>query len=196
MYATGVTIWQTLGNGFVTNVDVVDTNDELHDVWSGTDPSLPGTPIDFEAHWPETEYLVKGVKITVDTDHNLDTWEEIDAVQLHGSLFPNATAVEGILTESHHWPLTTDAADLAGSTDASLMGGARIDGGSLVLDGLQAYLDLGDNFVPTTTDGFSFTARVRLDEQKNGIILWLGDSQNGDAFVLETDSISFETIIE
>src|SRR6185295_1578814 len=37
--ATGVTIRETWGNGFVTRVDALDMSDVLHTVWTGVDPS-------------------------------------------------------------------------------------------------------------------------------------------------------------
>ena len=37
VHATGVTIRETWGNGFVFEVQVVDLNDELHTVWTGQD---------------------------------------------------------------------------------------------------------------------------------------------------------------
>jgi Ca2+-binding RTX toxin-like protein len=95
VYANGVTIRETIGNGFVTQVDVVDTSGALHTVWTGTDPSQPGSPADNLVTWPVTPYLVKGVKIHVDTNHNLSTWEEIDAVQLQG-FAPAQLAVPGL----------------------------------------------------------------------------------------------------
>jgi hypothetical protein len=88
VYASGVTIWETFGNGFVYQVDVLDTSDVLHTVWTGIDPSQPNSMVDFVVTWPQTDYLVKGVKIYVDTNHNLGTYEEIDAVQLTGVPVP------------------------------------------------------------------------------------------------------------
>lgn len=85
VYAQGATIRETYGNGFVYRVDVIDTGDVLHTVWTGTDPSLPGSPVDYSLTWPTTPYLVKGLKIYVDTDHDSSAWEEIDAVTLTGS---------------------------------------------------------------------------------------------------------------
>jgi hypothetical protein len=85
VYATGVTIRETDGNGFVYQVDLVDTSGGLHTIWTGTDPSQPGTPADFVINFATTSYLVKGVKIYVDTNHDLSTWEEIDAVLLQGN---------------------------------------------------------------------------------------------------------------
>ena len=85
VYATGATIRETDGNGFVYQVDAIDTDNVLHTVWTGTDPSLPGTPVDFTLTWPTTPYLVQGLKIYVNTDHDPTTWEEIDAVNLSDS---------------------------------------------------------------------------------------------------------------
>jgi len=84
VFADGATIRETWGNGFVYQIDVIDVFDTLHTVWSGIDPSLPGTPIDFLATWTETSFLVDGLKIYTDTNHNRRTWEEIDSIQLHG----------------------------------------------------------------------------------------------------------------
>jgi hypothetical protein len=85
VYASSLTIRETCGNGFVYQVDVVDQSNVLHTVWTGTDPSQPGSPVDFLVSFSETPFLVTGVKIYTDTDHDLSTWEEIDAVQLLGS---------------------------------------------------------------------------------------------------------------
>jgi len=88
VHADGVTIRETCGNGFVYRIDVIDADGAYHTVWTGADPSLPGAPADFEVAWTETSFLVYGVKIYVDTNHDMGTWEEIDAVQLHGSDSP------------------------------------------------------------------------------------------------------------
>ncbi len=85
VYATGVTIRETWGNGFVYQVDLLDENDVPHTIWYGTDPSQPGTPVDFVITFPATTYLVKAVKTYTNTDHDQGAWEEIDAVMLHGS---------------------------------------------------------------------------------------------------------------
>lgn len=83
-FASGAVIRETFGNGFVERIDALDTQGVLHQVWAGTDTSLPGTPVDFLATWTVTDYLVNGLKIYVNTDHNPSAWEEIDAVQLLG----------------------------------------------------------------------------------------------------------------
>jgi hypothetical protein len=101
VYADGLTIRETYGNGFVYQVDAIDTSSTLHTIWSGTDPSLPGSPVDFSLAFAATPYLTMGVKIYVDTDHDLFAWEEIDAVQLRGdtvySLIPDAASTASLL---------------------------------------------------------------------------------------------------
>lgn len=82
VHANGVTIRESWGNGFVTKVELLATDDTLHTVWEDTDPSQPGSVVDFEIAFSETSYLVKGVKVHTDTDHDQDAWEEIDAIAL------------------------------------------------------------------------------------------------------------------
>ncbi len=100
VYAEGAVIRETWGNGFVTKVEVVDTEDQLHTVWEGTDPSQPGTVAEFDVSWPRTSFLVKGVRITVNPSHDMTRWEEIDAVQLRGSTEPSKKLLLVSLTGS------------------------------------------------------------------------------------------------
>lgn len=95
-YANQVVIRETYGNGFVTQVDLVDTNDVLHTVWTGVDPSLPGAPADFTVTFAQTDYLVKGVKVYTDTNHDPYAWEEIDSIQLIGD--DGAADADGIIS--------------------------------------------------------------------------------------------------
>ncbi|MCI0640573.1 MAG: carboxypeptidase regulatory-like domain-containing protein [Gemmataceae bacterium] len=88
VYATGVTIRETYGNGFVYRLDLRDTSGGWHTVWTGTDPSQSGAPVDFAIPFATTPYLVDAVKIYTDTNHNLNAWEEIDAVKLHDEHCP------------------------------------------------------------------------------------------------------------
>ena len=81
--ANGVTIRETNGNGFVVGLDLIDTGDVVHSVSLPGDPSVPGAPAEFVITFPATAFLVKAVEVRVDTDHDLATWEEIDAVRLH-----------------------------------------------------------------------------------------------------------------
>ncbi|MBF0341261.1 MAG: hypothetical protein HQL95_09925, partial [Magnetococcales bacterium] len=126
MHASGVTVRETLGNGFVARIDVLDTLDQYHTVWTGVDPSQPGSPVDFRADWTMTTYDVKGVKVYVDTTHDQTTWEEIDSIQLHGNgsaaIAPHVGQVltagnslvdaDGIGTISYQW--FADGASITG----------------------------------------------------------------------------------
>jgi VCBS repeat-containing protein len=89
-----VVIRETFGNGFVYQLVVLDTSDSLHTVWSGVDPSLPGSPANFTIDFAQTDYLVKGIKVYVDTDHDMGAWEEIDSIQLSGLAAAGATVTE------------------------------------------------------------------------------------------------------
>lgn len=96
VYAYGAIIRETYNPGFVTQVEVIDTNDVNHVVWSGTDTSPADQISDFAVNWTQTTYLVDGLKITIDTDHH-SSWEEIDAVQLRGTAVPEPTSVAMLL---------------------------------------------------------------------------------------------------
>jgi Ca2+-binding RTX toxin-like protein len=84
-YASGIEIRETYGNGFVRSIELLDNQGNYHSIWSGTDTSLPGSPVNFRVDFKRTNYLVVGARINVDVDHNLSAWEEIDSVQLFSS---------------------------------------------------------------------------------------------------------------
>jgi hypothetical protein len=84
VYAEGVVVRETYGNGFVYRIDVIDLNGNYHTVWQGSDPGKPGQPADSRFTWQTTDYQVTGVKIYTDTDHDQGAWEEIDAIKLIG----------------------------------------------------------------------------------------------------------------
>jgi hypothetical protein len=107
VYADGVTIWENAGgvidlsppafdyNGFVTRVDLLDTNGQFHTVWTGTDPTNSTSEAPFTITWAQTSYQVEGVRIY---STNFNDWPQqtvvnltnIDAVQLSGSYDPTA----------------------------------------------------------------------------------------------------------
>lgn len=91
VYSNGADIYENQGNGFVTSIDAIDTKGVSHVVWSGKDPSLPDTIVDFQPSWRTTPYLTQALTINVDTNHNMNTWEEIDAVRLDGQTQPPIT---------------------------------------------------------------------------------------------------------
>ncbi|WP_223879112.1 PEP-CTERM sorting domain-containing protein [Chitinimonas arctica] len=86
VFATGATIRETYGNGFVYQVDAIGLDGSLHNVWSGTDTSQAGTPVDFAITWAQTAFAVKGLKIYTNTDHDLNAWEEIDSIKITGAV--------------------------------------------------------------------------------------------------------------
>jgi hypothetical protein len=88
LYSSGAIVRETDGNGFVYQIAAIDQSNVLHNVWTGTDSSLPGNPVDAAFSWATTPYLVTGLKIYTNTNHNISTWEEIDAVTLHGQSTP------------------------------------------------------------------------------------------------------------
>lgn len=87
-HSTGAVVRETYGNGFVYQVDAIDTQGGLHTVWTGTDTSVAGAPVDFSLSWNQTAFQTTGLKIYVNTDHDLAAWEEIDAVRLLGNTAP------------------------------------------------------------------------------------------------------------
>ena len=52
VFATGVDVRETNGNGFVTQIDLLDINDVLHTVFTGPDNTAPGTPGDLVGELP------------------------------------------------------------------------------------------------------------------------------------------------
>ncbi len=81
--ATGFTIRETSGNGFVTRVDLIDTDGIAHTVWMGADTTPTGGPDDLIVNFgAPTSYLTCEICIYTDTDLAAGTFEGIDAVQL------------------------------------------------------------------------------------------------------------------
>ncbi|MFB9993440.1 hypothetical protein ACFFLM_15850 [Deinococcus oregonensis] len=84
VYASAVLVRQTYGNGFVRKIFAIDTQGKIYQVWAGKDKTQPNYTVNFIATFPQTPYLVKAVKVVIDPNHNMNTYEEIDAIQLHG----------------------------------------------------------------------------------------------------------------
>ncbi|HHM12053.1 MAG TPA: hypothetical protein ENJ16_00755, partial [Planctomycetaceae bacterium] len=84
VYATGVAVRETSGNGFVTQIEVRNANTgAFTTVFAGLDPTPPGFN-DFVVTFPQTTFPVDAVRITVDTNRTLSQFEAIDAVRLDG----------------------------------------------------------------------------------------------------------------
>ena len=77
---------ETLGNGFVVRIELLEINGNLITVWEGIDPSEIGTPVEFSVDYPQTSQLVIGAKIIIDTNRHPVIWEEIDAISISGSI--------------------------------------------------------------------------------------------------------------
>jgi metal-sulfur cluster biosynthetic enzyme len=78
VYATGLTVYETYNTGFIYQVDLIDTGDGYHTIWTGTDST--GCPGKFILTFAETAYLVDGIKIYTQKPD----YEAIDAVKLVG----------------------------------------------------------------------------------------------------------------
>lgn len=83
VHATSVRILEVHAPGSVVMVELKDTEGDYHVKWKGSvepNPYVTWFVIDF----PETDYLVDGVRITLDTTLHA-SWKQIDAVQLVGA---------------------------------------------------------------------------------------------------------------
>ncbi|MFM5944585.1 MAG: hypothetical protein ACKO9G_14650, partial [Dolichospermum sp.] len=69
VYASGIEVRETYGNGFVRSIDLLSNQGTYYSVWSGIDTSMPGLPVDFRINFDQTSYLVVGARINVDIDH-------------------------------------------------------------------------------------------------------------------------------
>jgi len=94
VYARAVEIRETCGNGFVRSIELLDQSGTFTTIWSGVDTSQPGSPVDFRVDFDQTNYLVVGVRINTDIDHNSGTWEEIDSIKLIGTTGTEVVVVE------------------------------------------------------------------------------------------------------
>ena len=86
VYATGVRVRESYGNGAVTKIELREQGTGTwHTVWSGVDATAPGAVADLAVALSPTSYLADGVRVTLDMNHS-SAWEELDAVGLYGSL--------------------------------------------------------------------------------------------------------------
>lgn len=63
------------------------------------------------------------------------------------SFLDNAVSKAGLI---HHYEFTTDARDSVGNRDGQFFNGARAEGGALVLDGINDYVQYSSFIVPTS----------------------------------------------
>lgn len=133
LLASGVVIRETFGNGHVRKVEVRDASSGQYvNVAEPVDNSLPNVPFDFLVTWPLTDFPVDAVRITIDTNHNLNAYEEIDSVQLRGLTVPDTDGAR------------VEASSLAGSTQGpvdrvELTFDEPIQDGTFTLDDVSAF---------------------------------------------------------
>lgn len=114
VYANGAVIRELGGHGMIYQVDVVqNSNNALHTVWKGSDQTMPGMPRDFVVSWATTPYLVKGLRIWVDTDLSPNKQELIDSIALRGRIVAGDPRERRVFSS----PISPDA-DQDGLTDA------------------------------------------------------------------------------
>jgi hypothetical protein len=130
VYATGAVIRETDGNGFVSRIDALDTGATYHQVWTGTDPTLPGAVGWFTPKWTQTAYAVQGLRVYVNTDHDPD-WEEIDALYMVGKTagapLPviNSISPATVYRETLDFTLTVNGTNLLSTSVVQVNGSAR-----------------------------------------------------------------------
>jgi hypothetical protein len=198
VYADGVTIRENSGNGFVTQIDVVDMNNQLHTVWSGMDPTQPGALADFSVNWAQTSYQVQGVRIYVNTNHNPYEYPEIDSVQLHGWFTPGTLVASGSgsLSASGATPNLPFTPDDAGTFVATLTAsdpdGAAVARQVIDVADVPPTAQITNPTVNSTTVGFTLTAlEASTVDQNEGFtfsINW------GDGSALQTYGPGLSTL--
>lgn len=70
----------------------------------------------------------------------------------------------------HQYDFTGDASDAVGTADGSLINGASVSGGLLILDGTDDYVQFGEKIVPTS-GSYSVTLFARQSALQNGSIV-------------------------
>ena len=80
MNAQGIRIAETYVGGFVYQIDLIDIQNNSHTVFTGNDTTSCASFLEVE--FPLTSYPVKSAKIYT----QVNDWEEIDAVELQGSI--------------------------------------------------------------------------------------------------------------
>jgi hypothetical protein len=135
VFADSATIRETLGNGFVVQVRALDLDGMLHTVWSGSDPSQPGSVVEFLVQWPTLDFPVDGLLVVIDTSLDDFSFEEIDAIALHGTQgigdiegdvnFDDVVDIFDIGLVSEHW---------LQSGPPGILGDANVDGAVDIFD--------------------------------------------------------------
>ncbi|MCA9135140.1 MAG: S8 family serine peptidase [Planctomycetales bacterium] len=151
LLASGVVIRETFGNGHVRKVEARNAiTGQYINVADPIDISLPNVPFDFQVTWPQTEYPVDAIRITIDTDHNQNAYEEIDSVQLRGVTVPDTDGAR------------VEESSLDGSTEGpvdrvELTFDEPIQDGTFTLDDVVAFTGPSGDVVATSVNRLSST---------------------------------------
>ena len=177
--ATGVTVRETSGNGFVTKVEVTDTSNLTHLIWKGVDASLPGSPVDFQVSFSQTSYFVKAVKIYVSTKHSIG-YEEIDAIQLHGT--------PGVGFENPQW--AQSVIDFSSQYDSNLYSAKQ----ALLPENTFFYVDSGTSWEPSSQNGTKeyLTVGFPVPVYATGAMI---RENSGSGFVTQVDALDVNDVL-
>ena len=87
VFASQVRVHETYNNGFIYQVDLIDSAGSSHTIWSGTDTTPRQPDAWFEISFTKTTYQVNGVKLFT----QVSGYEEVDAVELIGEIPASGT---------------------------------------------------------------------------------------------------------
>ena len=83
VYPTQVNIYQTYYPNQVVKVELIDNTSEYHLVYTGEPESIEQCPYVLSIPVKDADYLVAGIRITID-QAEIQDWNEIDAIELVG----------------------------------------------------------------------------------------------------------------
>ena len=84
----------------------------------------------------------------------------------------------------HHYTFSGDATDSAGTADGTLHNGANVSSGSLVLDGVDDYVEFGSCIVPTSGNYSVSLFAQSSSDQTAGITEMISQGYSGGGFYI------------
>jgi endoglucanase len=88
VYSMGASIFTTCRKDCVTGVQVIDLSGNAHSVWTGTYAADDDNSGPLVISWPQTGYLVNGIRIFISQDDDSTASGGLDAVELQGTRRP------------------------------------------------------------------------------------------------------------